>query len=100
MRNGRWCSWEKDRRGTAFAATPCAPFADTIVSLDGLPFLSAAPIIHSMQTTREHVGLAAGQTYRLLRWTQSVTRVDVVSGPGRSTPMAGHGDHWHYHPET
>lgn len=53
-----------------------------------------------MQTTREHIGLAAGQTYRLLRWTQSVTRVDVVSGPGRSTPMAGHGDHWHYHPET
>lgn len=53
-----------------------------------------------MNTTREHIGLASGQTYRLLRWTRSVAHVEIVDGHGRSTPMAGQGDHWHYHAET
>src|SRR4051812_36412294 len=53
-----------------------------------------------MNTAREDVGLAAGQTYRLLRWTRSVSRVEVLSAAGRATRAVGQGDHWHYHPET
>jgi AraC-like DNA-binding protein/mannose-6-phosphate isomerase-like protein (cupin superfamily) len=53
-----------------------------------------------MNTSREDIRLAAGETYRLLRWSRNVNRVEVVRGPGRGTPTVGHGDHWHYHPET
>lgn len=53
-----------------------------------------------MQTPREDIRLGAGQTFRLLRWSRSVTRVEVVLAPDKVAPIQGHGDHWHYHPET
>lgn len=49
---------------------------------------------------REDIGLAEGQTYRLLRWSRTVSRVEVVHAPGHSSRVKGQGDHWHYHPET
>ena len=53
-----------------------------------------------MNTTREDIHLAADQTCRVLRWSQSLSRVGVVRAPGSTTPAVGHGDHWHYHPAT
>jgi len=53
-----------------------------------------------MRLPREDIRLGAGQTFRLLRWDRTVTRVDVVLAPGRAAPVQGHGDHWHYHPES
>ena len=49
---------------------------------------------------RENIGLPAGASFRLLRWTRSVARIEIVHGPGRASPALGSGDHWHYHPET
>lgn len=37
-------------------------------------------------------------TFRLLRWNKSVAEVEIVHAPGRSVPLHGEGDHWHYHP--
>lgn len=53
-----------------------------------------------MQSPREEIRLGAGQTFRLLRWERNVNRVEVVTAPGESAPLQGHGDHWHYHRET
>lgn len=53
-----------------------------------------------MQSSREDIRLGAGQTFRLLRWSERVTRVEEVLAPGRTTPVPGHGDHWHYHRQT
>jgi AraC-like DNA-binding protein len=52
-----------------------------------------------MPSSREDIRLGAGQTFRLLRWERSVSRVEEVLAPGRVAPMRGHGDHWHYHSE-
>ncbi len=49
---------------------------------------------------QERIPLAAGQSFRLLRWQRSVSRVEVVLGPNRSAPLHGQGDHWHYHRAT
>lgn len=53
-----------------------------------------------MQTSRETIHFPAGQTFRLLRWDRSVSRVEVILAPGRTAPLHGAGTHWHYHPET
>jgi AraC-like DNA-binding protein len=48
-------------------------------------------------TMREQIRFKTGETFRLLRWTRSVTRVEVVLDPTHSVPLRGEGDHWHYH---
>ncbi len=53
-----------------------------------------------MESPRENIQLPAGQTFRLLRWDRSVSRVEVVHAPDRTERLRGHGDHWHYHIET
>lgn len=53
-----------------------------------------------MQLPREDIRFGTGQTFRLLRWNHSVTRVEVVLAPDKAVPLQGHGDHWHYHRET
>lgn len=51
-----------------------------------------------MQAHRELIRLQQDETFRVLRWTESVASVDVVLGRGRSIQLHGQGDHWHYHP--
>ncbi len=51
-----------------------------------------------MQSQRELIRLSAGETFRLLRWSQSVSTVELVQDHGRTTVLTGRGDHWHYHP--
>jgi AraC-like DNA-binding protein/mannose-6-phosphate isomerase-like protein (cupin superfamily) len=51
-----------------------------------------------MDVQREVINLAKGDTFRLLRWSRSVTQVEVIQAPERSVPILGQGDHWHYHP--
>ncbi len=51
-----------------------------------------------MNLQREVIHLGKGDTFRILRWSQSVARVEVIHAPGRTTPLHGQGDHWHYHP--
>lgn len=53
-----------------------------------------------MGTLRENIQLGAGRTFRLLRWNRSVTKVELVEGPGSTVLIAGQGDHWHYHSAT
>lgn len=50
-----------------------------------------------MRSLQERIPLEAGQTFRLLRWTRSVSRVEEMIGANRSVPLHGEGDHWHYH---
>jgi len=45
----------------------------------------------------EKILLPVSQTFRLLRWQQRVTNVEVMTGNGKAIPMLGQGDHWHYH---
>lgn len=49
-----------------------------------------------MAIAHETIHLAPDETFRLLRWSRSVNRVEVVRG-GQATPITGQGDHWHYH---
>lgn len=49
-----------------------------------------------MPVQHEDIRLAPDETFRLLRWTRSVERVSVIRG-GVARPIAGQGDHWHYH---
>ena len=53
-----------------------------------------------MPSQREDIQFGAGHTLRLLRWNRSVSRVEIVHGPSRATPLQGQGDHWHYHRAT
>ncbi len=57
-------------------------------------------MLSPMQSSREDIRLGDGQTFRLLRWSRSVSRVEEVLTPNRTTPVRGHGDHWHYHRAT
>ena len=50
-----------------------------------------------MSSLLEEVSFEEGQTFRLLRWTRNVSRVEVVVGPRVGVPLRGQGDHWHYH---
>lgn len=49
-----------------------------------------------MAKEHENISLAPDETFRLLRWTSSVNRVEVIRR-GQTRFIAGHGDHWHYH---
>lgn len=50
-----------------------------------------------MSDLRERIRLSPGQTFRLLKWTQSVSNVEIIYGAGKSESLRGQGDHWHYH---
>jgi AraC-like DNA-binding protein len=50
-----------------------------------------------MEVLREDVQFGSDQAFRLLRWSQSVSRVEIVLGPDRVARLQGHGHHWHYH---
>jgi AraC-type DNA-binding domain-containing proteins len=50
-----------------------------------------------MPSEREEIQFGRENSFRLLRWNRGVSRVEVVHGPGRATPLRGQGDHWHYH---
>jgi AraC-like DNA-binding protein len=52
-----------------------------------------------VRAPREDIQLAEGQTFRLLRWSRSLDRIEVVQAPGRTKPMHGRGEEWHYHRE-
>lgn len=56
-------------------------------------------MVPAMRAPREDIHLAEGQTFRLLRWTRSLDRIEVVTAPGRAKPMHGRGEEWHYHRE-
>lgn len=50
-----------------------------------------------MPSQREEIQFGVSSSIRLLRWNRTVHDVEVVLGPGRASPLEGHGDHWHYH---
>ncbi len=52
----------------------------------------------TLQKHRELISMREGESFRLLRWTSTVAAVEVILGRGRTAPVEGHGDHWHYHP--
>ncbi|MEI6715081.1 MAG: AraC family transcriptional regulator [Verrucomicrobiota bacterium] len=48
---------------------------------------------------REDVRLAAGQSFRLLRWKDAPEAVDLLQDQGVAVPWKGYGNRWHYHRE-
>ena len=52
-----------------------------------------------MQISRESIEVPIGQSFRLIRWTQSVSAVENLLADGRAVASTGEGGHWHYHPE-
>lgn len=46
----------------------------------------------------ETIELPTDQSFRLLRWQDNVSDVEVLTGPGESEPLAGAGERWHAHP--
>lgn len=47
----------------------------------------------------EKVELDTGQAFRLLKWKNKVSQVDVCLGRGKSRRIPGAGEQWHFHPE-
>lgn len=52
-----------------------------------------------MKAVREKVELPEGHSFRVLRWSRSLSEVECILGPGRTRPMQGEGTHWHFHKE-
>ncbi len=52
-----------------------------------------------MKAVREKVELPEGHSFRVLRWSRSLSEVECILGPGRTRPMQGEGSHWHFHKE-
>ncbi len=52
-----------------------------------------------MKAIREKVELPEGHSFRVLRWSKSLREVECLLGPGRTQPVQGEGDHWHFHKE-
>ena len=50
-----------------------------------------------MKGKREQIQLPSGHSLRVLRWANGVRDVEMVLGGGRSLPVQGEGEHWHYH---
>ena len=50
-----------------------------------------------MSLIREQIKLAAGQSFRLLRWQRNLRDVEWLLSPRRSERFGGEGAHWHYH---
>ena len=47
----------------------------------------------------EKIGLAASQSFRLLKWTDNVRQVELCLGKGDTDSIPGAGEQWHFHPE-
>lgn len=45
----------------------------------------------------EHIEVPASQSFRLLRWDDSLSNVMECLGNGQVRPISGSGDHWHAH---
>lgn len=52
-----------------------------------------------MQMHRETIRLPAGQSFRLIHWSESVSAVRSHLANGGEEVLEGEGSHWHYHPE-
>jgi AraC-like DNA-binding protein len=52
-----------------------------------------------MEMLRETIEMPAGQSLRVIRWSQSVDEVENLLADGQRRTQAGEGGHWHYHPE-
>ena len=52
-----------------------------------------------MKAIREKVELPEGHSFRVLRWSKSLREVECLLGPGRTQPVQGEGNHWHFHKE-
>ena len=52
-----------------------------------------------MKAIREKVELPEGHSFRVLRWAKSLRDVECLIAPGRTMPVQGEGNHWHFHKE-
>ena len=50
-----------------------------------------------MRGEREQVHFPTGHSFRILRWTQDLSRVDCLLSPSEARHLDGEGDHWHFH---
>lgn len=52
-----------------------------------------------MRGRHERIPLAAGGSFRLLRWSDNLREVESVLDANRAVPTPGLGERWHYHVE-
>ena len=52
-----------------------------------------------MEAAREQIVLPEGESFRVLRWSRSLSEVECVTASGTSQPVLGEGTHWHFHTE-
>jgi AraC-like DNA-binding protein len=52
-----------------------------------------------MTMLRETIRMPPGQSFRMIRWTRSVSAVESLLADGSRRSVAGEGSRWHYHPE-
>lgn len=48
---------------------------------------------------REYIQIQAGSSFRLIEWSSSLAKVEVILDGQRREAVQGEGGHWHYHPE-
>ncbi len=53
-----------------------------------------------MALAKEIIQFSEGRAYRLLRWSDDISRVEEIRRPGLAIAVQGRGAHWHYHPQT
>lgn len=52
-----------------------------------------------MKAQLEKISVPTGQSFRLLRWHDNISDVEVVPLKGQAQPFTGSGSDWHFHPE-
>ncbi len=52
-----------------------------------------------MGMLREMIEIPEGQSFRVIRWSRTVSEVESLLADGGRVEVPGEGDHWHYHRE-
>ena len=50
-----------------------------------------------MRGSREQIQWQRESSFRVIRWQQSVSSVELLAAPGKIQRLSGEGTHWHYH---
>lgn len=52
-----------------------------------------------MRGSKEQIQIPVGHSFRILRWSNNLNDVEVVTGPRQTVRITGEGSHWHFHKE-
>lgn len=57
-------------------------------------------VMQRLASFRENIQFSQGQAFRLIRWTEYLSKTEEVISPKKIIAHVGHGDQWHYHRQT